>query len=243
MNLAAERSRVRGIFVEEQNHFWELPRENTSARREQVLTFIRASYATDLIVVHAHHDLKLHRGTRPRIRPNHPHVTIGLERYVQGNLFSQIDEFLELHHTLHWLNVREHDGVGLAVVGLIMEGAEKLKLPNEHPNSLRKLDPGYSACFCHRGVWVMRRDDLSDPNSRWKTHFVLSGLPVDGQNYTPKITPENKENYEAWSASGQWPASLPRVKQFYDAPVEDQQGSHDPATEELLGWEVVINGL
>lgn len=241
MNLSSERAEIEAIFRREHEIYHQFPLGNVT--QAELDSFIGAYYAADVIVVHAHHDNNPHHGNRQPLAVGHPHVVIGLRGYISNNFSTQIEKFYELYHTLQWMSIRDHGNFGLAVVGLVMEGAEKLRAAASLPaRDLHNGQSVYHPCYSHLGVWVMRKD-LSDTNNTWQTRFVLSGLPLppvtnNQPAYQGKISPNEKAQYKGHFDNGNWPANLqPKPPQFSAALPAP------PPPLELLGWEVVINGL
>lgn len=237
MNLSAQKNAIMKIFKTEQEFFHRLPR--VPDLLDQCHEFINTCYADEVMVVHAHHDANLYKGTRPKLKSGHPHTVIDLYQYIRHNFIGEIEEFYELYHTMQWLSIREHNDRGLAVVGLVMEGVEKLK-PTA---TLHERDPDYDPYYCHLGIWVMRKDPV--PDSVWKTHFVVSGLPVDsfGPEYIKKVSANDRKAYRKnWQNPAWWADRTPKKMNFDCQPIDDQRASL-PAATELLGWEVIIDGL
>ncbi|MBI2503274.1 MAG: hypothetical protein HYW07_08580 [Candidatus Latescibacteria bacterium] len=225
------------IFKAEQTFFHRLPQNPDLL--SQFYEFISTYYADDLMVVHAHHGTDLYQGPRPKLVSGHPHAVIDLYQYINHNFTGEIEQFYELYHTMQWLSIREHNDRGLAVVGLVVEGVEKLK-PTA---TLNERDPDYDPYYCHLGVWVMRKDPA--PDSVWKTHFVLSGLPVGkfGPEYIRKVSSNDRKAYRKnWQNPAWWADRTPKKINFDYQSVDEQRGTLSPSTE-LLGWEVIIDGL
>jgi len=237
MNLSTQKNAIVKIFKAEQAFIHRLP-QNPDLR-DQCHEFISTYYADNLMVVHAHHDTNLFKGTRPKLTSRHPHLVIDFYQYLDYNFIGEIEQFYELYHTMQWLSIREHNDRGLAVVGLVVEGVEKLK----PAATLNERDPDYDPYYCHLGIWVMRKDPI--PDSMWKTHFVLTGLPVDkfGPAYERKISSNDRKAYRKnWQNPAWWADRTPKKINFDLKPIDDQRETLTPATE-LLGWEVIIDGL
>lgn len=232
------------------------------AQAQTLLGHLDNYYADDITVVHTHHDTHFHKDKRAKLASGHPHLVVDLKSYIAANLTTQIAQLDALHHTMLWLSLREHQlangaSKGVAVVGLVMEGLESLQTGAD----LDSRDRGYRADYIHLGVWVMRKKDLSKaafgtdgkplgkPDG-WTTDFVLSGLPQNNlglpqnnlwSSYTPPVRPTHPLKKIPPPTQ---PKTLPHPDfTFNSSLIDTQHQTITYGTEELLGWEVVIDGL
>jgi len=261
----AEMEAVRKIFVEEQQLFCDLGWSSFSHREthERFDTHLKKYYAEDLIGVHAHH--RVWPVTGRGLAQKHPLKGVANLTSYYSTMIHRLERMAHHYATLVWLNVKEDSSTKerFAVGCLVVEGLRQLR------ENARWSEDGYDPYYCHMGMWVLHQPG---PGGDWKIRFIFSGLPVEmlhvpgGKRYQRRIPDDrkigskkktrkyfsqlhqlfeadhNKEYQEAWYEAIPAGEEVHKIDMDWSS-AKKRSGDDAPFFWDLLGWDVVTNGI